>query len=84
MAKQTLGQHGSAQFIYANNKSYFLHQSIGQASVIKTYNSNQYQLRQGFLQPIKATLINSGFDTTIEVSTYPNPFQGTIYQVSQD
>ncbi len=78
MMKQTLGIHGSSEFIYANNKSYFLQQSIGQASVINTYNANNHQLRQGFLQPIKAALINSGFDTTIDVFIYPNPFDETI------
>ena len=79
MQKQTLGQHGSSAYVYANNKSYFIHQSIGQASVINTFQSNNYQLRQGFLQPVKATLINSGFDTEIDVFVYPNPFDNTIH-----
>ncbi|MFK7773344.1 MAG: T9SS type A sorting domain-containing protein [Saprospiraceae bacterium] len=78
MMKQTLGIHGSSEFIYTNNKSYFFQQSIGQASVINTYNANNHQLRQGFLQPVKAALINSGFDTTIDVFIYPNPFDETI------
>ncbi len=79
MVKQTLGIQGSSEFIYANNKSYFIQQSIGQASVINTFNANQHQLRQGFLQPIKAALINSGFDTNLEVLVYPNPFHKTIH-----
>ena len=78
MMKQTLSINGSSEFVYANNKSYFIHQSIGQASVINTFESNNYQLRQGFLQPIKAALINSGFDTEIDVFVYPNPFQENI------
>lgn len=78
MLKQTLGINGKSEFIYANNKSYFLQQSIGQGSVINTYHANNHQLRQGFLQPIKAALINSGFDTTIDVFIYPNPFAETI------
>ncbi|MFK8006077.1 MAG: T9SS type A sorting domain-containing protein [Saprospiraceae bacterium] len=78
MLKQTLGINGKSEFIYANNKSYFFQQSIGQASVINTFNANNHQLRQGFLQPIKAALINSGFDTTIDVLLYPNPFDETI------
>lgn len=78
MLKQTLGIHGKSDFVYANNKSYFFQQSIGQASVINTYNSNNHQLRQGFLQPVKAASINSGFDTEIDVSIYPNPFDETI------
>lgn len=78
MVKQTLSQHGSAEFIYANNKSYFFQQSIGQASVINTFNTENYQLRQGFLQPLKAALINSGFDNVIDVIAYPNPFDETL------
>ena len=61
-----------------DNKSFFIHQSIGQASVINTFDAKNYQLRQGFLQPIKAALINSGFDTEIDVFVYPNPFQENI------
>ena len=78
MMKQTLSINGSSEFIYANNKSYFIQQSIGQASVINTFDTNNYQLRQGFLQPIKAALINSGFDTEIDVFVYPNPFHDNI------
>ncbi len=79
MMKQTLSQNGSSEFVYANNKSYFFQQSIGQASVINTYQSDNYQLRQGFLQPIKAALVNSGFDTELDVLVYPNPFDETIH-----
>ena len=78
MKKQTLSQYGSSEFVYANNKSYFIQQSIGQASVIHSYQANNHELRQGFLQPIKASLINNGFDTTIDVSIFPNPFGNTI------
>ncbi len=78
MMKQTMGIHGSSEFIYANNKSYFFQQSIGQASVINTYLANNHLIRQGFLQPIKAALVNSGFDTEIDVFIYPNPFEETI------
>ena len=79
MIKQTLGINGSSEFIYANNKSYFIQQSIGQASVINTFDANNHQLRQGFLQPIKAALINSGFDTEIDVLVYPNPFDDWVH-----
>lgn len=78
MKKQTFSQHGSADFVYANNKSYFIQQSIGQASVINTYQSGNYKIRQGFLQELQAALINSGFDTEIDVTVYPNPFEDMI------
>lgn len=76
--KETLGISGSSAFIYANNKSYFLQQSIGQGSVINTYQGSNYELRQGFLQPLKAALINTGFDTEIDVLVYPNLFSETV------
>jgi len=78
MMKETLSQHGSSEFVYANNRSYFLQQSIGQGSVIQTYQANKHQLRQGFLQPVKASLVASGFDTEIEVFAFPNPFDQVI------
>ncbi len=76
--KEVLGISGSSAFIYANNKSYFIQQTIGQGSVINTYQANNHQLRQGFLQPLKAALINTGFDTEIEVLVYPNLFVETV------
>lgn len=78
MMKQSLGINGSSEFIYANNKSYFIQQAIGQASVINTYQANNHELRQGFLQPIKAALINTGFDNEIDVLVYPNLFEETV------
>ena len=55
-----------------------MQQSIGQASVIKTYNSNNYSLRQGFLQPISATVISQHLDTSLDGIIYPNPFYNEI------
>ena len=42
LKKETLALQGSSHFVYANNKSYFLQESIGQASVIRTFNTNNY------------------------------------------
>lgn len=78
LKKETLSQNGSSEFVYANNKSYFIQQSIGQSSIINTFTANDHELRQGFLQKLKAHLINNGFDTQIEVTAFPNPFQQSI------
>ena len=76
--KETLALQGSSHFVYKNNKSYFLQETIGQASVIKTYNANNYSLRQGFLQPISATIISEHLDTTLQGVIYPNPFYNEV------
>lgn len=76
--KETLGINGSSEFIYANAKSYFIQQSIGQSSPIQTFNANKHTLRQGFLQPVEAMLINNGLDLELEVTVFPNPFSNQI------
>jgi len=79
LKKETLASQGSSHFVYANNKSYFIQESIGQASVINTYtSSNNYSLRQGYLQPISASGINSSSDTTLDALIFPNPFTTVI------
>jgi len=79
LKKETLALQGSSHFVYANNKSYFLQESIGQASVIRTFNTNNYSLRQGFLQPISATVISDHLDTNLQGYFYPNPFEDRVY-----
>lgn len=74
LKKQTLSSHGSSHFVYANNKSYFIQEVTGQASVIKTYSTDSYQLRQGFLQPISASLISDASNTDLDGTIFPNPF----------
>jgi len=78
LKKQTLSSQGSSHFVYANNKSYFLQESIGQASVIKTYDTANHSLRQGFLQPISATIISDNLNDELDGYIYPNPFYDHI------
>ncbi len=74
MKKQTLAIQGSSHFVYANNKSYLIQESIGQLSVINTFETNNYSLRQGFLQPISPSGISNQSDFRLEAIVYPNPF----------
>lgn len=78
LKKETLGINGSSHFVYANNKSYFIQESIGQGSVIKTYTVGQYSLRQGFLQPIDGSTLTSSEDDVLNAAIYPNPFDNEI------
>lgn len=78
LKKQTLSSQGSSHFVYANNKSYFLQETIGQASEIRTYEANNHSLRQGFLQPISARIITDNLDSNLQGFIYPNPFENEI------
>ena len=71
---RSLGIQGSTQVVYANAKSYYIQESIGQQSVIRTYNANNFSLRQGFLQPIDGALLSENLDNNLQGFFYPNPF----------
>lgn len=79
MKKQTMLSSGSSHFVNANNKSYFIQESIGQQSVIFTYNTSNYSLRQGFLQPISPNALNGGEDNVLRGFLYPNPFVDEVH-----
>lgn len=79
LKKQTLVSAGSSHFVNANNKSYFIQESIGQHSVINTFDANNYSLRQGFLQPISPNVLNGSDDTVLDGFLYPNPFVDEIH-----
>lgn len=74
LKKETLTNQGSSHFVYANNKSFYIQESIGQASVIKTYNAQNYSLRQGFLQPVNASFLNDNTNSSLDAIVFPNPF----------
>ncbi|MBR9914563.1 MAG: T9SS type A sorting domain-containing protein [Algicola sp.] len=74
LKRQSLGIQGSTHIVYANAKSYYIQESIGQRSVIRTYDTNNYSLRQGFLQPIDASLLSENLDDKLLGYFYPNPF----------
>ncbi|MGV6831369.1 MAG: T9SS type A sorting domain-containing protein [bacterium] len=74
LKKETLAINGGSHFVYGNNKSYFIQESIGQQSVINVFETENYQLRQGFLQPIDPSFISNGADDNLLGRWYPNPF----------
>lgn len=77
--KESLGINGLSAFVYSdNNTGYFIQQSIGQQSVINTFDRPDFSLRQGFLQPINPLLINHRFDTKLDAIVFPNPFTNQI------
>ncbi|MEZ4803760.1 MAG: T9SS type A sorting domain-containing protein [Gelidibacter sp.] len=78
LKKETLAHQGSAHFVYANTKSYYIQESIGQASVIRTFNTQNYSLRQGFLQPVNASYLNDNVNSGLDALVFPNPFTQTV------
>lgn len=79
LKKDMLASQGSSQFVYAATTTYFIQQSIGQASVINTFKSTtNFETRQGFLQPVSVSILYSQFDPTIDAAIWPNPFENNI------
>ncbi len=73
--RETLSSSGSSHIVYDELSSYFIQESIGQASVIHTFTSTtNFSARQGFLQPISPSTIYNGFEDTIDADIWPNPF----------
>lgn len=75
LVRSSVGVSGSSENITVNNKSYFVQQSIGQASVTGTFNNSRYTIRQGFIQPnVLAKIIDPNISIDLEATFYPNPF----------
>ena len=78
--RSTVAISGSSETVVSNNKSYYISQSIGQASVIGTVTSNGYTIRQGFQQPPISFIIGqleNGSD--LDAIVFPNPFQQMVH-----
>lgn len=75
--RQTLGVTGSSAIVDTGSKKYYLHQSIGQYSVINTFNIGTNSLRQGFIQPLNPSAIDAA-NTKLTLTIYPNPFVSEV------
>ena len=79
LVRSTTGVAGSSETISANNKSYIVQQSIGQASAIGTFSTEYYMVRQGFIQPnVLAKIIDTTIPLSLEAIIYPNPFVESV------
>ena len=75
----TTGVSGSSVTSSQNNKTFIVQQSVGQASVIGTFNTTKYTIRQGFIQPdVLSKIINNNISLDLEASFYPNPFVESV------
>ena len=79
LIRSTTGVLGSSATSSQNNKTFIVQQSVGQASVIGTFKTTQYTIRQGFIQPdVLSKIINNNISLDLEASFYPNPFVESV------
>lgn len=79
LVRSAVGVSGASESITVQNKSYFVQQSIGQASAIGTFQNYGYTLRQGFLQPnVLAKIVDANLSIDLEATFYPNPFVESV------
>ncbi len=80
--RATTGVSGSSQQVTINNKNYVIQQSIGQAGLIGSRNSNEAAVIQGFLQPyVWNAIVNREHPLDLTARIYPNPFFEKIQAV---
>ena len=85
LVNSTTGVSGKSITISQNNKKYDVRQSIGQASLIGTFEGRKYTVNQGFIQPL---VINKILDKTstldLDVTFFPNPFVQSTYLIFKE
>jgi hypothetical protein len=77
LQRTMLGSNGFSTEISSLKKTYYISQSVGQKSVIGTFNKMGYVIRQGFQQPpIVIKAIQTDF--LLNVLVFPNPVDKKI------
>jgi len=77
--RSNVGAAGSSQSVTANDKTYYVSQSIGQASVIGTSTQSGHTIRQGFQQPPNILIVDGPLAAEDLLTTiYPNPFSQSV------
>jgi hypothetical protein len=79
LLRSTTGVTGSSTTITNNSKTYVIQQSVGQASVIGKFQSNDVIARQGFIQPTTISTRIIPEDTNLEARIYPNPVNNELF-----
>lgn len=84
LKRQTLSSVGVSNFVQAGDKNYYIQQSVGQQGVINSFEFEDVNLRQGFIQPLKAIVLG-GNPNDLEIVVYPNPFtEGIVVKLNED
>jgi hypothetical protein len=79
LVRSSLSMSGQARSLTSQGKSYYISQSIGQASITGTHVNHGHTLRQGFQQPMnnQVTASRAG-KSTLQTDVYPNPFHQSV------
>ncbi|MEO9513321.1 MAG: T9SS type A sorting domain-containing protein [Flavobacteriaceae bacterium] len=77
LKRQMLSMAGGSQLVQTGNGNFFIQESIGQRSVIRTFQNEDRELRQGFVQPVKA-IVFGGDPNELQLLVYPNPFESGV------
>jgi hypothetical protein len=73
--RSSLGLAGTSKIITTQSGQYSVSESIGQRSVVGSFNKNGYTLRQGYQQPpITVKVFIAPDANALEAVFYPNPF----------
>jgi len=77
MRRSTLSIGGASKTYNNKGKQYTIQQSIGQSSVIDSYQANGFVLMQGFIQSLDG-LSNQKQNNYLHALVSPNPFSNSI------
>lgn len=77
LLRQTTSACGGSYEFSAQNQTFLVQQSIGQASAIGTFNQESYTLNQGFLQTDQKNVTTST-SSNLDVKVCPNPFNDQL------
>ena len=76
--RSTTSASGASSTILQGDRELVIQQSVGQSSVIGTFQTTANYVRQGFIQPpIEIKSINVD-ESDLDAVVYPNPFSSTI------
>jgi hypothetical protein len=78
LMRYTLGTGAAPKAVSGDGNRKYVPQSIGQMSVIGAFKTEIFQVRQGFIQPVKRYGTNIK-DVDLKADVYPNPFQNNIF-----
>jgi hypothetical protein len=68
---------GSSKFLLSDGHLYYLQQTVGQPGITGVSQNKNYQLRQGFIQPLAGS-VNSITSGNLKATIFPNPFSNNI------
>jgi len=71
--RSSLGISGNSIEVTVGQSVYYVSQSIGQNSIIGTFNNNETTIRQGFQQPPIKVKIIANLNNSLNVVVFPNP-----------